>query len=39
MKLAKPAFVLSWALILVGIGYGVYRGKDVLGWISPVATR
>ncbi|MCC6232482.1 MAG: protein translocase subunit SecD [Verrucomicrobiales bacterium] len=31
MKLAVPAFVLSWSLILIGIGYGVYRGKDVLG--------
>lgn len=31
MKLAVPAFVLSWTLILVGIGYGIYRGKDVLG--------
>jgi SecD/SecF fusion protein len=31
MRLAKPAFVLSWTLILIGIGYGIYRGKDVLG--------
>jgi SecD/SecF fusion protein len=31
MKLAKPAFALSWILILIGIGYGIYRGKDVLG--------
>ncbi len=31
MKIAKPAFVLSWLLILVGMGYGIYRGKDVLG--------
>jgi SecD/SecF fusion protein len=32
MKLAVPAFVLSWALILVGNAYGVFgRGRDVLG--------
>ncbi|MDX1952682.1 MAG: protein translocase subunit SecD [Verrucomicrobiota bacterium] len=31
MKWAKPAFALSWALILIGIGYGIYRGKDAMG--------
>jgi SecD/SecF fusion protein len=31
MRWAKPAFVLSWLLILIGIGYGVYRGRDVFG--------
>ena len=31
MRYAKPAFILSWALIVVGIGYGFYRGKNVLG--------
>ncbi|HVY69222.1 MAG TPA: protein translocase subunit SecD [Verrucomicrobiae bacterium] len=31
MKLAKPAFILSWTIILVGIGYGFYRGKGALG--------
>ncbi len=31
LRIAKPAFALSWLLILVGIGYGIYRGKDVLG--------
>jgi SecD/SecF fusion protein len=31
MRWAKPAFVLSWMLILVGIGYGIYRGRDVFG--------
>lgn len=30
MKAAVPAFVLSWSLIIIGIGYGIYRGKDVL---------
>ena len=31
MKLAKPAFVASWPLIVIGIGYGVFiRGQDVL---------
>jgi SecD/SecF fusion protein len=27
MKLAKPAFAMSWLLIILGIGYGVYRGN------------
>lgn len=31
MKWAKPAFAFSWMLIVVGIGYGVYRGEKVLG--------
>jgi SecD/SecF fusion protein len=32
MKLAKPAFILSWAIILLGMGYGVVgRGKQALG--------
>lgn len=31
MKWAKPAFAASWLLILVGVGYGIYRGRDVLG--------
>ncbi|MFO1476004.1 MAG: protein translocase subunit SecD [Verrucomicrobiota bacterium] len=32
MKLAIPAFIASWMLIVVGNSYGVfYRGKDVLG--------
>lgn len=31
MRWAKPAFALSWTLILIGIGYGIYRGKDVMG--------
>jgi SecD/SecF fusion protein len=32
MKLALPAFVVSWAIILIGNGYGLFvRGKDVLG--------
>jgi SecD/SecF fusion protein len=25
MKLAKPAFILSWTIIVVGLGYGGYR--------------
>jgi SecD/SecF fusion protein len=32
LRWAKPAFAMSWLLILVGIGYGLYRGKDVLGY-------
>ena len=32
MKLARPAFALSWCVILVGIGYGVFgRGANLLG--------
>jgi SecD/SecF fusion protein len=31
MRWAKPAFAASWLLIVVGIGYGIYRGGDVLG--------
>src|SRR6185503_6159255 len=31
MRLAVPAFVASWLLIIVGNGYGIFRGKDVLG--------
>ena len=31
LKYALPAFIASWTLIFVGIGYGFYRGNDVLG--------
>ncbi len=31
MRYAVPAFCVSWALILIGSGYGLYRGHDVLG--------
>ena len=31
MRWAKPAFAASWLLIIVGIGYGIHRGKDVMG--------
>ena len=32
MRLAKPAFAISWTLILLGIGYGIFgRGKNLLG--------
>ena len=31
MRWAAPAFIASWALILIGNAYGLYRGKDVLG--------
>jgi SecD/SecF fusion protein len=31
ISFAKPAFALSWTLIIIGCGYGFYRGKDVLG--------
>ncbi|MEJ5237298.1 MAG: protein translocase subunit SecD [Limisphaera sp.] len=32
LRWAKPAFIASWLLILVGNGYGIFvRGQDVLG--------
>ncbi len=31
MKFAKPAFIASWLLIVVGIGFGIHRGRDVFG--------
>lgn len=31
MKIAKLAFASSWLLIIVGVGYGLYRGHDVMG--------
>jgi len=31
LRWAKPAFALSWALIIVGVAYGIHRGKDVMG--------
>ena len=32
MRLAKPAFILSWLIIVVGVGYGLYRGKHMVGY-------
>ena len=32
MKLAKPAFILSWTIILVGLSYGMFaRGSKLFG--------
>ena len=31
MKLAKPAFITSWLLIIIGVGYGFTRGKSAFG--------
>ncbi|HYG36298.1 MAG TPA: protein translocase subunit SecF, partial [Clostridia bacterium] len=31
MKLAKPAFITSWLIIVVGIGWGIQRGKSAYG--------
>ncbi len=31
MRLAKPAFTVSWLLIVIGVGYGFYRGKGMFG--------
>ena len=32
MKLAKPAFIISWSLIIIGVGFGFYRGKSMVGF-------
>jgi len=31
MRWARPAFIATWVLILIGNGYGLYRGQDVMG--------
>lgn len=31
MKYAKPAFITSWTIILIGLGYGFHRGSNVKG--------
>ena len=32
MALAKPAFILSWTIIIIGLGYGIFvRGDKMLG--------
>jgi SecD/SecF fusion protein len=31
MKLAKPAFITSWAIIALGIGFGFHRGLSAFG--------
>lgn len=32
LKFAKPAFMVSWTLVIIGTGYGVFfRGSDVMG--------
>ncbi|HEV2210407.1 MAG TPA: protein translocase subunit SecD [Verrucomicrobiae bacterium] len=31
MKLAKPAFITSWLIIAVGVGWGFHRGKSAFG--------
>ena len=29
---AKPAFIISWSLVIIGVGYGIlHRGNDVMG--------
>jgi SecD/SecF fusion protein len=30
MRYAKVAFTMSWILILIGVSYGIYRGKSTL---------
>jgi SecD/SecF fusion protein len=31
MKVAKPAFAVSWLIIVIGIGFGVHRGRTAFG--------
>ena len=31
MKLAKPAFITTWLIIVVGIGIGISRGEKLMG--------
>ena len=31
MKLAKAAFITSWVIITIGVGYGLVRGKSAMG--------
>jgi SecD/SecF fusion protein len=31
MKLAKPAFITSWLIIVIGVGWGIHRGKSAYG--------
>jgi len=31
MKYAKPAFVTSWIIIALGVGWGIHRGKSAFG--------
>lgn len=31
LKWSKPAFIASWVLVLVGVGFGISRGSGVLG--------
>ncbi len=31
MKLAKPAFVTTWIIIIVGLGMGIMRGEKLMG--------
>src|SRR5436305_4590600 len=31
MRWALPAFITSWAIILIGMGWGFHRGSNVMG--------
>jgi SecD/SecF fusion protein len=31
IRYTKPAFVVSWSIVLLGIGWGAVRGHDILG--------
>lgn len=32
MRWAKPAFIASWLLIVIGVGYGIHRGQRMVGF-------
>ena len=31
LKVAKPSFIISWAIVLIGVGVVVYKGKAIYG--------
>lgn len=31
LRWAKPAFVVSWTIVFVGVAWGIHRGKETLG--------
>ena len=32
MRWARPAFIASWLLIAIGVGYGIHRGQGMVGF-------
>ena len=31
LRYTKPAFIISWAVVLIGVATVVYKGKDIYG--------